>query len=84
MGGEWALGRGDTSQERDKLVEVLSASRMVVILGGSEGDKRRNVFHRKTATADNLRLHLTPAAQFNFQSSHSLTDSICHYCSADG
>lgn len=47
MGGEWALGRGDTSQERDKLVEVLSASRMVVILGGSEGDKRHNVFHEK-------------------------------------
>lgn len=36
MGGDWARGRGDTSQERDKLVEVLSTNRMVVILGGSE------------------------------------------------
>lgn len=81
MGGEWALGRGDTSQERDKLVEVLSARRMVVILGGSEGDKP--MYFVRTATADNLRLHLSPEAQFNLQSSHSLTDSICHYCSAD-
>lgn len=36
MGRGWARGRGDTSQERDKLVEVLSTSRIVVIFGGSE------------------------------------------------
>lgn len=68
MGGEWTRGRGDTSQERDKLVEVLSTSRMVVILGGSEaGGEQIYSMKAKPAGADNLAINLPPAAQFNLQ-----------------
>lgn len=51
MGGEWARGRGDTSQERDKLVDVLSVSLMVVILGGSE-DRGRQTRSIRAAGAE--------------------------------
>lgn len=89
MGRGWT--RGFTSQKRDKLVELLSITRIAVIFGGSEDRQQRipqhlwnekiSQKHMKNITAlspDYVRVYLTPAAQFNLQSCQCLTDSICH------
>lgn len=44
MGRSWARCLGETSQERDRLVEVLAVRRMVVILGGSGDIQEFSIF----------------------------------------
>jgi len=54
MGRGWTRIRGETSQERDKVAEVLSTIRIVVILGGSGNRGEREYFRISRREKKNL------------------------------